>query len=87
MSRQAPSLRCTLEERQKLQRMAASRSQPKQAVERARIILACLQGHPMQAIARQLHTRPNTVAKWRQRFASHGLAGLGDLPRRGRTRH
>ena len=28
-----------------------------------------------------------TVARWRERFRVHGLAGLQDLPRTGRPRH
>jgi transposase len=30
-----------------------------------------------------LGKQPNTVIKWRQRFAQHGLAGLVDAPRPG----
>jgi transposase len=52
-------------------------------IERARIILGCLAGKRVQEVARSCHTRPNTVIKWRQRFAQHGLAGLVDAPRPG----
>jgi len=37
----------------------------------------------MQDVARQCHTRPNTVIKWRQRFDRLGLSGLEDAPRPG----
>jgi transposase len=40
-------------------------------------------GKPVQTIACKCHTRPNTVIKWRQRFAQQGLAGLSDAPRPG----
>ena len=53
-------------------------------MERARIILACLSGEPQAHIAERLHTRPNTVSKWRLRFAQHGLKGLADAPRSGK---
>jgi transposase len=52
-------------------------------VERARMILGCLEGKRVQRIARENHTRANTVIKWRQRFVERGLAGLADAPRPG----
>ena len=52
-------------------------------VERVQIILGCLSGKRVQEVACGCHTRPNTVIKWRQRFAQRGLAGLQDAPRPG----
>ncbi len=52
-------------------------------IERAQIILGCLAGKRVQEVALACHTRPNTVIKWRQRFAQHGLGGLADAPRPG----
>jgi transposase len=49
-----------------------------------RIILACLDGGPQVQIAKRLGTRPNTVSKWRTRFAQKGLEGLADAPRSGK---
>jgi transposase len=43
-------------------------------------------GKRVQEVARQCHTRPNTVIKWRQRFASQGFKGLRDAPRPGAQR-
>jgi len=83
MSRTAPQITCSPEDRQVLKRFAASRTEPKQTVERARIILGCLDGKRVQHIARECHTRSNTVIKWRQRFVQSGLAGLRDAPRPG----
>lgn len=83
MSRTAPRITCSPEDRQTLERLAASRTEPKQTVERARILLGCLDAKPVQNIARECHTRPNTVIKWRQRFVRGGVAGLGDAPRPG----
>ena len=68
-----------------MQRLAVSRTESKQTVERARIILGCLEGKRVQIIARECRTRPNTVIKWRQRFAQNGLPGLSDAPRPGAT--
>jgi transposase len=86
MPRTAPTVSCGPEDREELRRLAASRTESKQMVERARIILGCLGGKRVKEIARQCHTRPNTVIKWRQRFVSAGLRGLRDAPRPGAQR-
>ncbi len=52
-------------------------------VERAQMILGCLEGQRVDEIARSCRTRPNTVIKWRKRFVEQGLAGLRDAPRPG----
>ena len=54
-------------------------------VERAQIILGCLAGGQVKAVASTCRTRPNTVIKWRQRFVQTGLAGLRDAARPGAT--
>lgn len=86
MARGAPTIRCRPTDQQELKRLAASRTEPKQTVERARMVLGCLAGQRVQAVARQCHTRPNTVIKWRQRFVAQGLNGLHDAPRPGAQR-
>ena len=86
MSRNAPTISCGPEDRQELERLAGSRSESKQMIERAQIILGCLAGKPVQEIAQSCRTRPNTVIKWRQRFTQGGLAGLRDAPRTGAKR-
>lgn len=53
-------------------------------VERAQMILMCLQGESVSAIAENLDVRPNTVIDWRRRFEQEGLAGLQDRPRSGK---
>ena len=83
MSRKAAPIVCNPADRQELERLASSRTEPKQTVERARIILGCLEGQRVAAVACQCATRPNTVIKWRQRFVQQGLAGLADAPRPG----
>ena len=85
MTRNAPTISCGPEERQALERLAGSRTEAHRMVERARIILGCLAGQRVSEIARACRTRPNTVIKWRQRFAQSGLAGLRDAPRPGAT--
>jgi transposase len=54
---------------------------------RARIILAAAEpALTNTAIAERLGTTTMTVAKWRKRFAEHGLDGLSDEPRPGAKR-
>jgi len=86
MARNAPAISCGPEDRQELARLAGSRTESRRMVERAQIILGCLAGQRVKEVARACHTRPNTVIKWRQRFAQRGLAGLRDAPRPGAQR-
>jgi transposase len=67
-----------------LERLSRSRSGEVRMVERARIVLACLQGKRNNEVARDLGVRPNTVGQWRRRFAESGMAGLRDAPRPGK---
>lgn len=83
MARPASTISCGPEDRQELERLAGSRTESKQMVERAQIVMGCLAGQRVKEVARACHTRPNTIIKWRQRFAQHGLAGLRDAPRPG----
>jgi len=83
MGRNAPTIPCDPRDRLELERLARSRSGSKQLIERARMVLGCLAGQRVQEVARACQTRPNTVIKWRQRFARDGVAGLGDAPRPG----
>ncbi len=63
MSRTAPQITCSAADRQALQRLAVSRTEAKQTVERARMILGCVEGKRVPVVAREWHTRPNTVSK------------------------
>ena len=54
-------------------------------VERARIVLACLDGKRNDEVGRVLGVRPNTVGLWRKRFAADGVAGLRDRARPGKA--
>lgn len=53
-------------------------------VERARIVLACLQGKEIQQIAREIGVSIPTVSKWRRRFAQDGVSGLSNRARSGK---
>src|SRR5260370_2339584 len=84
MPRYAPELECSVEDKASLVALTKSRTAEAHAVERARIILACLEGKEIQQVARELGVSLATVSKWRQRFALWGLRGLRDQPRPGK---
>jgi transposase len=86
MGRRPTALSCSQQDRAELERLGRSRTEPKQHVERAQIILACLAGEPQARIAARLGTPPNSVSKWRIRFAKQGIAGLADAPRSGKPK-
>lgn len=83
-----PALRIdlTVEERQTLTAWSRSGKGEHRKVQRARIILLASQGLPAREIARRLKMRVAGVSKWRQRFAQHRLAGLGDAARPGKPK-
>jgi len=70
-----------------LEQLANSRTEQARIVERARIILGCVEGRPVTEVATELGVRPNTVIFWRKRFEEKGLKGLNDRPRSGKPRH
>ncbi|MHC5909281.1 IS630 family transposase [Streptomyces sp. S6] len=79
-------------ERQVLRQWERAPSTPQALALRARIVLACAEvdadGLPRSAssVARQVGVTTETVSKWRARFLTHRLDGLGDVPRPGRAR-
>ncbi len=64
--------------------MTKSQTTEARAVERARIILASLEGKEIQQVAGELRVSVPTVSKWRQRFSLWGLRGLRDQSRPGK---
>ena len=84
MPRRAPILTCSEEQRKAVELLAASRTEEARLVERARMVVGCLDGKPMIQIASELGVRSNTVIEWRNRFAELGVAGLKDRPRSGK---
>src|SRR4029077_3514403 len=65
--------------------LARSRTEETRLVERAKIVLACLEGKRNDAVGREFGVRPNRVGLRRKRFAATGLAGLRDRARPGKT--
>ncbi len=64
--------------------MSRSRTEEARMVERARIVLACLEGKEIQQVAQEVGASIPTVSKWRSRFARDGVRGLRDRPRSGK---
>src|SRR5919107_800717 len=71
-------------DRRELQRRARAKGAPARVVERARIVLLSAEGVPGKEIAARVGCAEPTVVTWRRRYAERGLAGLEDLPRRGK---
>lgn len=88
MAREARRLTLTNEERERLHRIANARLAPQGRAFRARLILRCAEpDRPTNlVVAQELRCDPDTVARWRNRFARRRLDGLRDLPRSGRPR-
>jgi transposase len=84
MPRHAPDLECSAEDKASLVALTKSGTEEARAVERARIILACLEGKEIQQVARELGVSIPTVSKWRRRFSLWGLRGLRDHLRPGK---
>ncbi len=84
MPRHARELECSAEDKASLAALTKSRTAEARAVERARIILASLEGKEIQQVARELNVSVPTVSKWRQRFSLWGLRGLRDQVRPGK---
>jgi transposase len=74
----------TEEERAKLERIARAKTAPLRLVERARLVLAALEGLTAPQIGAQVGVGAATARQWLTRFNDGGLAGLEDAPRSGR---
>jgi putative transposase len=86
MSRRAPSIELTSEERATLESISRSPSAAQRDVLRAGIVLLAAEGQRNQQIQQRLGVSKPVVVKWRRRFAVDRLAGLVDQPGRGRKR-
>ena len=84
MPRHAPTLECSAEDKASLIAISKSRTEEARLVERARIILARLEGKQIQQVARELIVSVPTVTKWCKRFSYWGLKGLRDDLRSGK---
>jgi transposase len=75
----------TADDRERLLALTRQDDRPSLA-QRARIVLACLEGRSNLEVARAEGVTNVTVGKWRRRFGRQGIAGLEDAPRSGGPR-
>jgi len=74
-------------ERRELEQLKRSRCTSVRLAERAAIVLLAADGLENQQIAQQMGVSRQKVARWRDRYAQKGLAGIEkDAPRAGRRR-
>jgi transposase len=59
--------------------MAKSSSLPHRSVTQAKALLLAADGVANEEIARRCATTPDTVRRWRARFESHGVEGVGKI--------
>lgn len=86
--RLAPVVDLTEAEQTQLAQWARGRRTPVRVVLRAKILLLAASREANRDIATVLGTSRQTVGLWRQRFATHRLAGIvQDAPRGGRPPH
>ena len=79
----APALTVTETDRAALAAIARAPTSEQRAVLRARVVLRCGDGAPIERIADELGVAIMTVKLWRRRYAGAGIAGLADAPRPG----
>lgn len=84
--RPLPQLTLSPSERETLIGYTRRRSTAQALALRARIVLACSEGHSNGEVAKLTGTNRVTVGRWRQRFLERRLAGLYDEPRPGAPR-
>jgi transposase len=85
MPRRSPySIELSQAERARLEAMARKYTSPYRDVIRAKIVLYAAEGLSNDEIGDRLDTPRQIVSKWRKRFFEERLAGLEELPRRGR---
>jgi len=86
MSRRAPQIELTSEERMTLESITRSPPSAQRDVLRARLVLLAAEGLRNGQIQERLKVSKPVVIKWRRRFAAQRLGGLVDQPGRGRKR-
>jgi transposase len=77
------SLVVTADERQQLESLSHRARTAPHLARRARLVLACAEGHDSTRVAKRLRMSPTTVGKWRARFIQGRVEALYDEPRPG----
>ena len=86
MGKRAVAIDLSEGERRELEGLASRRRAAQGLAQRARIVLLAAEGLENRDIALRVEAAPNTVGKWRKRFADHRFDGLMDEPRPGAPR-
>lgn len=86
LGRPKAPLTLTDDELAKLRTWASRPTSAQRLALRARIILACAEGHDNKEVARRLKITQPTIGKWRSRFLEGRLEALVDEPRPGPPR-
>jgi transposase len=86
MGKTAVAIDLTQSERRELESLASRRKTAQGLAQRARIVLHAAKGAENKDISLRVGAAPNTVGKWRRRFAEHRVAALYDEPRPGAPR-
>jgi transposase len=86
MGKRAAAIDLTRSERRELESLASPRKTAQGLAQLARIVLHAAEGGENKDISLRVGAAPNTVGKWRRRFAEHRMAGLYDEPRPGAPR-
>jgi transposase len=73
-------------ERRELGELGVAASDSQGLAQRARIVLLAAEGVENKDICERVGASPNTVGKWRRRFAERRMEGLLDEPRPGAPR-
>jgi transposase len=74
--RRAVQITLTEADRTTLERWSRGRSTQARLVTRARVVLAAAEGKDNKDIAAELNISRGAVARWRDRFAATGIAGI-----------
>lgn len=81
---QAPEVMLTIEQHAEFERLKRAPTSEQRDALRARVILRAAEDVANTQIAAELGVDRKTAGKWRARFATGGMRGLGDAPRSGR---
>jgi transposase len=84
MPRHAPPLECSADDKAALIEIRKSRTEDTRVIERAKIVVARVNGKQIQQVAREMKVSVPTVTKWCNRFLLKGVRGLRDDPRPGK---
>ena len=86
MARPIAALVLTDDEKSTLKTWASRPKGTQRLAQRAKIVLACAEGHNSKEVAARLGVCMATVGTWRRRFVERRLDGLTDEPRPGAPR-